>query len=759
MASQTDLTENQRAAVEHFDGPLLVLAGPGSGKTRVITRRIARLIERDVDPRHILAITFTNKAAREMLERVRALKPDTPVWISTFHRFCARVLRRHAPAVGLQANFTILDQSDQKQLLRQVISDLDHDATRFPIGEIAARISRAKNQLHSARDFAERIEQSHWNPLDTIAARAYVGYQQALLRSNAVDFDDLLLHVATILTENPDIRSQLDARFRYILVDEYQDTNLAQYTLVAALSVDQRNLCATGDPDQSIYGWRGADIDNILRFEQDFPNAKVVRLEENFRSTQSILKAADSLISRNVYRKAKSLSTINPPGIPVELLSFEDASNEADEVVRSIRIAVEERGRSWADFAFLYRVNALSRRIEVACARQRVPYQVAAGLAFYERTEVKDLMAYLRLVQNPNDLTAFQRVVNTPVRGIGKQTQAKLLRWAEAEHLGLLEAATHADRITGLGKRAVLALKHFAGMMAEFSLSDTGSVEGLLRRIIDRTGYAKAWEHSQAVEDEERLANVGELLNAAHQYDEETQEEASLESFLETSSLVSDVDAVNPDAGRVTLMTLHAAKGLEFPVVYILGVEHNLIPHERSLQANDPRELEEERRLLFVGMTRAKEELYLTQAKVRDMRGKLSNTIPSLFLTEMELHSTRFERSEEQMWRDLCGPGSEHDAADDSKTVTVAASESVSRLAARPLLTTAANLLNGSSEPARIPFAFTLGMLVRHPRNGRGTVVDVGVSDKRRTVTVEFDNGERASFVANKCPLQPIGMK
>lgn len=755
----TDLTKPQHAAVEHVEGPLLVLAGPGSGKTRVITRRIARLIEKGVDPREILAITFTNKAAREMLQRVEALLPDSAVRISTFHRFCAGLLRRYASAVGLRSNYTILDQADQRQMLKQVLAALEHDVTRFPVGEIASQIGRAKNRLLSARAMSDEAEGGHHGLFDTVVARASFKYQEALLKSNAVDFDDLLLHAATLLNENPDIRSELDARYRFILVDEYQDTNLAQYAVVAAMSVDFPNLCATGDPDQSIYGWRGAEINNILRFEADFPSARVIRLEENFRSTGSILDAAGSLIANNVFRKAKDLITVNPTGRPVELLSFPDAGIEADEITGQIRNKVEQEGRNWSDFAILYRVNALSRRVELACSRLRVPYQVAAGVAFYERAEIKDLMAYLRVLHNSRDVSAFQRIVNTPARGIGKQSQAKLIRFAEQEGLELLEAASTADRVPGLSKKAVLSIRDFARMMSDFSLSDTGSVEGLLHRIIDRTGYTSPWKDSQDPDDQEHLANVGELLNSARQYDEEADGEATLESFLEQSSLVSDVDAVDSAAGRVTLMTLHAAKGLEFPVVYIVGVEQNLIPHERTLMGENPRELEEERRLLFVGMTRARSELYLTQTERRDIRGKLTMTIPSMFLTEMVLHRTQFEQSAEEMWRGLLGDS----RGGRERAEAVAAARNRRQLAAespaRPLLTTAAELLKGNAAPARIPYAFEPGMLVRHPRSGLGTVVEVSPPGARRTVTVEFEDGHRSSFVASKCPLQPVAQQ
>lgn len=637
MTRPTDLTAAQWEAVNHFEGPLLVLAGPGSGKTRVITRRIARLIERGVFPRQILAITFTNKAAKEMEARVQALLPGSRVWVSTFHRLCARLLRRYAPAVGLQPNFTILDQSDQKSLLRGVLSDLDLDPAHFSLSRIAHRIGQAKNQLQSAEAMIQRLEGSVASFHDTVIAKVYAGYQQALLASNAVDFDDLLLHVCTLLADSPDIRAELDDRFRYILVDEYQDTNLAQYRIIAGLSQDYPNLCATGDPDQSIYGWRGAEIGNILRFEHDFPSACVVRLEQNYRSTKAILEAAGSLISHNVHRKEKSLFTENAAGSPAKVLHFPDETQEADSIAQAIHQMARAEQRPWSDFALFYRVNALSRGLETALARHAVPFQVASGVAFFERAEIKDLMAYLRLVSNPSDQPAFFRAVNTPLRGIGKGTQAKLAHWAAQQRLTLPAAAARAHEVPGLGKRAATALQKFARLIDDASSGNSDGVAGLLNSIIARTGYSEGWSEGHDERDLQRLANVEELVTAAAQYDAQNPDDGSLEGFLEGASLVADVDAVDEHAGKVTLMTLHAAKGLEFPVVFVVAVEQGLLPHERSLQDNSPHELEEERRLLFVGMTRAQERLFLTQTETRTIRGKKLSTIPSPFLREMEL--------------------------------------------------------------------------------------------------------------------------
>ncbi len=784
-SQKQQLTPSQQAAVTHVDGPLLVLAGPGSGKTRVITGRIAHMVELGIDQQSILAITFTNKAANEMAERVESLVPGSRVWVSTFHRFCARLLRSYAGIVGLESNYTIFDTSDQQQLVRRILSDLDLDAVHTPPRKIAAKISHAKNNLQSAEKFQRMHERTVGDHLQAAVARVYPEYQKELLKANAVDFDDLLLHVVTLLSENPELRSKLDANFRYVLVDEYQDTNMAQYQIVSALSQNHRNLCVTGDPDQSIYGWRGAKIENIMKFESDYRDAQVIRLEQNFRSTKQILSSADRLISHNRYRKAKSLVTDNDDGMPVELLCFENSKTEADGVARHIRNCVEADGRNWSEFAVFYRVNSLSREIERALARHKIPHQVAAGVAFFARAEIKDMLSFLRLVENPADSGAFHRVVNKPARSIGKVTQKRLSDWANSSGLSLLDAAGRADGIPKMSKRAAVALKSFARMMSEFSLAASGSVRDLLAKIIDRTKFTREWEDSDSETDIARMANVGELLTAAHDYDISFEEDRSLQGFLESTSLASDVDGIDDAAGSVTLMTLHAAKGLEFPVVYLIGVEHGLIPHERSLRSEDPRELEEERRLLFVGMTRAMQQLYLTNTVERNMQGRSMRTIPSDFLRETRLvyrnlvsnddgwsddgmydydepptedgstsvESMSFDADPDTVTSQIVTPEPESASWDDEP-----AKAAVPELR-HPQLTTAAALMNGDKRPAELPIGFAIGMKVRHPIYGLGQVVEVSGFAKRRTVTVEFQVGSRReSFVTSKCPLQPVGI-
>ncbi len=739
------LTLPQKAAVEHVDGPLLIVAGPGSGKTRVVTRRLANLVTTaGISPRNLLAITFTNKASKEMAERVQSLLPGSRIWVSTFHRFCARLLREYGEMVGIKSTFSILDTTDQKQMMRLVLNDLDYDTVHYAPNKVLWRISNAKNDLISPDQFNSRYEDSiadHWQ---AVIRRVYPAYQQRMLESNAVDFDDLLVHTATLLAENPELRKDLGEHYRYILVDEYQDTNLAQYQIVAALAQQHGNLCVTGDPDQSIYGWRGARIENILRFERDFPTSKTIRLEQNFRSTQAILRSADSLIANNQQRKQKSLLTENDEGQPVQLLCFQDSREESEGVALKIRELVDSGEFNWNQFAIFYRVNALSRQLEMAMMRHRIPVQVAAGVAFYDRAEIKDLLAYLRLIENAADTTAFLRVVNKPLRGLGKTSQNRLLRWAEENHLTLLQAAVRAKEVPKLSKRAIFGFQRFAEMIDGFSLANAGSVGDLLVEVVEKTRYTAAWSGSYNESDTEKMANVEEFIGAARQYDEALGDERSLQGFLEQTALVSDTDWISDESGQATLMTMHAAKGLEFPVVFVIGVEEGLIPHERALKEGDRREVEEERRLLFVGMTRAENRLYLTESRVRAMHGRNVPTIRSPFLQEFECQRVEFGGDgffADEEWRQPT-----HDVSKLADIPTL------------PKLMTGASLLSGDKTAAEIPTGFAIGTQVRHPRYGLGTVVDVGGFGAKRSITVKFPTDDRTeTFIASKAPLQPVG--
>lgn len=738
------LTSEQRQAVEHQDGPLLVLAGPGSGKTRVITHRIARLIENGVRDSQILALTFTNKATREMAQRVDALLPGTRVEVSTFHRFCARLLRVHAEGVGLKPNYTILDHAEQVALLRRLVRDMNLSSSYFEPSRIGNRISRAKNELVTPEEFVARLRDRIGDPFQQALAEVYPAYQQALLQTNCVDFDDLLLHVVRMLTDWPAFREDLDTRYRYILVDEYQDTNLAQYRIVSAISQIYPNLCVTGDPDQSIYGWRGARVDNILSFQNDFPSTTVVRLDENFRSTQSIVRASDQLISHNTRRPARSLRTENAEGVPPHLLCFSDGEDEALGIVKQIQDRVEKGERRWSDYAIFYRVNALSRHFEIALTQAGVPFQIASGFAFYDRAEIRDLMAWLRLIENPDDDSAFLRAVNAPSRGIGKKTLEQLRRFADQNRLSLHAAAERRQEIT-LPKRTATALATFMSLVERLREdAPTLSVDGLLDRVIRLSGYAEGLDASIAERDAQRRANIDELITATREFSERNEEDTSLQSFLESASLVNDTDLIDETAGRVTLMTLHAAKGLEFPVVYIVGVEHNLLPHERATRESSTTDIEEERRLLFVGMTRAREELNLSQAFDRRLHGSRRATIRSRFLDEIDLVVRDCTRGPK--------PASRRGMPEELKR------HPGPRPAGQPLLMTAADLLKGNQKAAAVPNLFAVGMQVRHPHYGRGTILELAGTPRRRTVRVEFEADQmEKTFVVDKCPLQPVG--
>jgi DNA helicase II / ATP-dependent DNA helicase PcrA len=635
--SLDSLNPSQRLAATHVEGPLLVLAGPGSGKTRVVTHRIAHLIFAGVPAEQIVALSFTNKAADEMRRRVSELVGPQPVEMGTFHRFAARLLRRQARLAGLTSDYSILDPDDAGSMLKRAAKKLGLSLTHTPIDRVAGVISRAKNDLLTPESFEPR-----WGrPVDEVAQRVWPVYQQMLLAANSVDFDDLLVHVARMLMDNADLRHMLDARHRWILVDEYQDTNAVQYCIVRGLSIDHPNLAVTGDPDQAIYGWRGASIRNILEFERDYPAATVVTLEHNYRSTSNILGTADRLIAHNSRRKPKRLITDAPPGPPVRIVLDASSHDEADRIADEIAIALAGGARTPRDYAILFRTNALSRSLEVALRGRGVPYALVRGLEFFKRREIRDVVAWLRLLKNPRDDEALLRVVNVPPRGIGKQSLDRLLSWAGDHRASLLEAAAVAPTIQGISKRSATALVQFGrlhGELAELAGGAASSVAALLGAVLDKTGYRTMLAADGGDEGgEDRLANVEELVTAARQCDESFQPvvpgDDALGAFLESTALVADTDAWDAQENRVSLMTLHAAKGLEFPVVYLVAMEDGILPHERSL--DHPDQLEEERRLVFVGITRGREEVHASASRMRDYRGTRRISAPSLFLTEM----------------------------------------------------------------------------------------------------------------------------
>jgi len=739
------LTEAQREAVLHADGPLLILAGPGSGKTRVVTHRIAYLLHRGVPARDVLALTFTNKAADEMRSRVERLVGGQPVWVGTFHRFCARLLRRYAPFVGLQDNYTIYDADDSLKALRQCIAELRLDPAAVTGDAIASAISWAKNNLVTP----DQYEPRPGNAAGAIIKRVYPAYQARLQRSNAVDFDDLLFHVATLLRENPEVRADLDARYRYVLVDEYQDTNLAQYAIVRAISIDHPNLAVTGDPDQSIYGWRGANLRNILEFEKDYPSVRVVRLERNYRSTKRILRVADELIRHNVKRKQKDLYTENGEGAPVRLVHYPTQKDEAAAIAAQIADAVQTGRRRPRDFAVFYRVNALSRAFEFALRDRGVPYQLVHGVEFFQRREIKDILAYLQLLANPLDELALTRVINVPARGIGRTALARLAEHAARHGLSLLEAARDCRNVAGLSKRAAGHVAAFVGMLDRLAAATGGLVEELTGLVLSESGYQAQLMQSEAVEDQERLENIEELLTVAREFDERTGGQGGLDGFLEEACLVNDTDDWEEQSDRVTLMTLHASKGLEFPVVHLVAAEEGLLPHERSRL--NPDQLEEERRLMFVGITRAQEELQISTAQYRDFRGQRKMTIPSQFLmelprSEMEVHDV-----------EAAAPAWGEPIAEEVEEVRPSRPGRGGGRFSGLGLTTADQLAAGGGATRFPPEVFHQGMIVCHPSYGVGTMVAVSGRGENRKATVDFAGSVgRVKFFLEKSPLRPI---
>jgi DNA helicase-2/ATP-dependent DNA helicase PcrA len=619
-----DLNPSQREAVTHVDGPLLVLAGAGSGKTRVITRRIAYLVDQGVPPWNILAITFTNKAAGEMAERVGRLGVSRGATICTFHSLCVRILRQHAGLIGLDPGFTIYDSDDQRRCLRTAIQQADLSAESFTPAVAQAAISCAKNKLQDAQAFAAAETGFRGRQL----ARIFRAYQRTLAENHALDFDDLLLRTACLMRDRPDVRNALGQKYLYVLIDEYQDTNHAQYVLAHGIALDHENICATGDPDQSIYAWRGANIRNILEFEQDYPNARVVRLEENYRSRRPILTAASALIARNRERKSKDLIATRGEGPPLEVVRLEDEHAEAAEAAAVVQRLTAEGEIRHADIAVFYRVNAISRVLEEAFRRAAVPYQIARGVEFFNRKEVKDVLAYLRVLVNPADDLSCERIINTPSRGIGATTVGRLREAAAAGGVSLL-AACEDPAGAGVGKAPAAKVAAFAKMMTDLAGDLDRPVDEIVADVIHRSGMAVALRDNE--EERQARANLDELISSAAEYAEQS-DEATLTDFLQMVSLVADVDAVDETAGAVTFMTLHAAKGLEFPVVIIVGCEDGMLPFRREGKECD---LEEERRLAFVGITRARERAILTSARYRTLRGAKTRQVDSPFLREI----------------------------------------------------------------------------------------------------------------------------
>jgi len=718
------LNPQQREAVLHTQGPLLIVAGAGSGKTRVLTHRIAHLLDQELaEAPEIMAITFTNRAATEMKERVRHLVGGgqaARMWVMTFHSACGRILRADANMLGYRPSFTIYDGADQLRLVKACIEELELDPKRFSPRAVHSAISRAKDRLLTAEAYGERIG----NFFEQTVANVYEIYQRRLYEANAMDFDDLLMKAVMLLESVPESRTRWQDAFRYVMVDEYQDTNHAQFRLISILAQRHQNIAVVGDEDQSIYAFRGADIRNISEFEHDFPDARVITLDQNYRSTTAILDAANAVISRNTARKPKRLWSDLGTGVPVEVVEAEDEYAEARYVAAEVGQAMEQ-GASPADIAVFYRMNAQSRVLEDLLTRQSIAYRVIGGPKFYERAEIKDAIAYLQVIENPADEVSLRRIVNQPRRGIGATSLDRLASWGRAMGWSLWEAIEHVEDAP-LGAAAISRLAAFRGLIQELQIAAVESgVATIMERTLAETGYTEMLEAERTIESQGRLENLSELVGVAQEYDARGEEESGLAQFLQEISLFADSDAMDAeDRAHVTLMTLHNAKGLEFPVVFMIGLEEGLFPHQRSLEERNE---DEERRLCYVGMTRARQRLVLTHARGRTIFGARSYNLPSRFLGELPQDEIEWRR-QEPGWS---GGGG----------ASVAAGGGGGFRAPR-----------GGERP--VP-ALSVGDEVRHDTLGEGVVTGV---DRDGIVVVRFreDRSERR-LVLGYAPIERVG--
>jgi DNA helicase-2/ATP-dependent DNA helicase PcrA len=628
------LNKEQQQAVKTTEGPLLIMAGAGSGKTRVLTHRIAYiLLEKGVNPYNILAITFTNKAAREMKERINGILGGAAdeIWISTFHSMCVRILRRDIDRIGINRNFTILDTTDQLSVIKGILKDKNIDSKKFDPRGILSAISSAKNELIDAKQYGKYTG----NYFENIVSDVFEQYEKRLLKNHSLDFDDLIMKTIQLFKRVPEVLEYYQRKFQYIHVDEYQDTNKAQYQLVHLLAAKFQNLCVVGDSDQSIYGWRGADIANILSFEKDYPNAKVILLEQNYRSTKNILQVANHVISNNVKRKPKNLWTDNEKGEKIQYYRADTEQGEALFVTGKIKELVETKQRKFSDFAILYRTNAQSRAMEEMLVKANIPYTIVGGTKFYDRKEIKDLLAYLRLVANLDDDISFVRIINVPKRGIGATSLDRIAQYALQNEMSMFRALGEVERI-GLSAKAMKACREFYQMLSGLNqMQEYLSVMELTEEIIKRTEYREMLQAEKTLEAESRLENIDEFLSVTKNF-EESSEDQTLIAFLTDLALVADIDQLDKEENvkdAVVLMTLHSAKGLEFPVVFLIGLEEGVFPHSRSLMEEN--DMEEERRLMYVGITRAEEELYITNAQIRTLYGHTNINPASRFIEEI----------------------------------------------------------------------------------------------------------------------------
>jgi ATP-dependent DNA helicase UvrD/PcrA len=719
-----DLNPVQSEAVRQTEGPVLIVAGAGSGKTRALTHRIAYLIrEREVSPYAILAITFTNKAAREMAERVEGLlggRIARGMWILTFHSACARILRREHERLGLPASFTIYDEADTERLIAQVLKDQNIDPKRFPPRAMAAGIGKAKDHVLGADEFASLAG----NFYEQTVARVYQGYEKRKLAAGALDFDDLIAETVRLFRTHPEVLEHYQEWFRYILIDEYQDTNRAQYLLVNLLASKYRNICVVGDADQGVYSWRGATIQNLLDFERDYPDAAVFLMEQNYRSTKAILEVANALIFHNLQRKPKSLWTEGEEGESPVRLRAENEHEEALFVAEEAHRLVDGEGYRYSDVAVFYRTNAQSRVLEDIFLRGGLPYKVVGGLRFYQRKEIKDVLAYLRLLVNPQDVISARRVINTPKRGVGDQTVGALEGFSSSDAVPFLEACRRVEEIGSLGPRArgaVLGFVHVVEKLKE-ALDSGAGPSRMVEAAATESGYLMELESERTIEAEGRIENIRELQGVAQEYEQRFPDEG-LSGFLEQVALVSEQDEYDQEASAVTLMTLHNAKGLEFPVVFIVGLEDGVFPHYRSM--GDSAELEEERRLAYVGITRARERLYLCHAWSRSLFGQTSYNPPSRFLSEIPADLLRSIEEEEP------------------ESAVIGGRTSSIREA----------VMSGRPQPVEV----SAGDTVLHDKWGEGVVLAVSGSGTDAEATVIFEDAGEKRLLLAYAPLKRVG--
>ena len=751
------MNDRQKEAVQHTQGPLLIMAGAGSGKTRVLTHRMAYILaEEEVHPWNILAITFTNKAAREMKERVSQLvgPQAEDMWVSTFHSMCVRILRRDIELLGYQRSFTICDPSEQQTAMKRILKKLDIDSEKYDYRMILNRISQAKNDLEDVEEFNKK----YTGYVEQIIGKCYREYQKELAKSMTLDFDDLIMLTVQLFQKHPETLQYYQQKFQYIHVDEYQDTNHAQYRLVTMLAKKFKNICVVGDADQSIYGWRGADMSNILEFEKDYQNAKVVLLEQNYRSTKTILQAANHVIENNVNRKVKKLWTENEEGQAITYYRAQSEQDEGRYVLSQIQSLLRD-GYHYDDFAILYRTNAQSRVMEENLLKSNIPFRLVGGQRFFERLEIKDLLAYLRLIVNSQDDLSFRRIVNSPKRGIGATSLAKLSDFAEVYQFSLLEASLQTT-LSPLSGKAAKALEKFATTIEELrKMQEFLSISEFVEQVIEKTGYLAALEQQHTMEADARIENIQEFISVAKQFEQDRLEEESEDSpllqFLTDLSLVSDVDSDDGDGRMVTLMTLHAAKGLEFPVVFIIGLEEGIFPSSRSIMEHD--DVEEERRLAYVGITRAEQKLFLTNAYSRLLYGRTQTNRPSRFV--LEIGEELFDSKQQQSY----GSTSRQTASFGSKTSSSGSLFDKYREKSQATAYQPKVVQPSSIQPVRKQIVaandgavWKVGDKVMHKKWNVGTVVKVTGEGTNQEIDVAFAGMGIKRLLASFAPIERI---